>query len=172
MWEFTSGIPPFNGKAHDFHLALSICKGKRPEIIENTPQYYIDLMKKCWDENPLKRPNSFDIKNIIEDWIKNITDYNITNEKLESNVCNCIKEFYEADKALEQNQNIILIGESHSQAYHTSRLLDFTKKLNEALNQEDLEIYGYDNNQSNKLFETEISQNIGNCFNKYKKIQY
>ncbi|RGB36279.1 hypothetical protein C1646_697585 [Rhizophagus diaphanus] len=45
MWEFTFGIPPFNDKAHDLQLALDICKGKRPEIIENTPQCYVDLMK-------------------------------------------------------------------------------------------------------------------------------
>src|ERR1043165_9372402 len=45
MWEFTSGIPPFNDRAHDLQLALSICKGERPEIIKNTPQCYIDLMK-------------------------------------------------------------------------------------------------------------------------------
>ncbi|RGB29206.1 kinase-like domain-containing protein, partial [Rhizophagus diaphanus] len=38
MWEFTSKIPLFNDKAHDLQLALSICKGERPEIIENTPQ--------------------------------------------------------------------------------------------------------------------------------------
>ena len=54
MWEFTSGIPPFNDRAHDFQLCYNICKGERPEIIESTPQCYIDLMKKCWDEDPLK----------------------------------------------------------------------------------------------------------------------
>ncbi|PKY27028.1 kinase-like protein, partial [Rhizophagus irregularis] len=58
MWEFTSGIPPFNNRAHDLHLSLSICKGERPEIIENTPQCYVDLMKKCWNEDPLKRPST------------------------------------------------------------------------------------------------------------------
>ncbi|POG62858.1 kinase-like domain-containing protein, partial [Rhizophagus irregularis DAOM 181602=DAOM 197198] len=47
MWEFTSGIPPFNNRAHDLHLSLSICKGERPQIIVNTPQCYVDLMKKC-----------------------------------------------------------------------------------------------------------------------------
>ncbi|POG82459.1 hypothetical protein GLOIN_2v1498708, partial [Rhizophagus irregularis DAOM 181602=DAOM 197198] len=31
MWEFTSGVPPFNNKAHDIHLSISICKGERPE---------------------------------------------------------------------------------------------------------------------------------------------
>jgi serine/threonine protein kinase len=46
MWEFTSGVTPFNDRAHDIQLSLSICKGERPEIIENTPQCYVDLMKK------------------------------------------------------------------------------------------------------------------------------
>ncbi|GBB87600.1 hypothetical protein RclHR1_14070007 [Rhizophagus clarus] len=26
MWEFTSGVPPFNDKAYDLQLSLSICK--------------------------------------------------------------------------------------------------------------------------------------------------
>jgi serine/threonine protein kinase len=58
MWEFTSGVPPFKDREHDIQLSLSICKGERPEIIENTPQCYANLMKKCWDEDPLKRPPS------------------------------------------------------------------------------------------------------------------
>src|SRR5581483_11598829 len=69
MWEFTSGVTPFNDKAHDLQLCISICKGKRPEIIESTPECYIDLMKKCWDENPLKRPSASEVNNIIEKWI-------------------------------------------------------------------------------------------------------
>src|ERR1044071_1208089 len=69
MWEFTSGIPPFNGRAHDLQLSLNICKGERPEIGENTPQCYVDLMKKCWDEDPLKRPNASEVKKVIGNWI-------------------------------------------------------------------------------------------------------
>jgi len=61
MWEFTSGIPPFSDRAHDLQLCLSICGGERPKIIENTPQCYIDLMKKCWDKDPLKRPIALDM---------------------------------------------------------------------------------------------------------------
>ncbi|RGB32859.1 kinase-like domain-containing protein [Rhizophagus diaphanus] len=68
-WEFTSRIPPFNNIAHDLHLSLGICKGERPEIIENTPQCYVDLMKKCWYEDPLKRPSSKEVYDIIEKWI-------------------------------------------------------------------------------------------------------
>src|SRR5205823_1201624 len=68
MWELTSGVPPFNDRAHDFHLSLSICKGERPEIIENTPQCYVDLVKKCWDLDPLKRPSAPELKIIIKNW--------------------------------------------------------------------------------------------------------
>ncbi|POG65856.1 kinase-like domain-containing protein [Rhizophagus irregularis DAOM 181602=DAOM 197198] len=34
MWEFTSGIPPFNYEAHDLELSLSICEGERPKIMK------------------------------------------------------------------------------------------------------------------------------------------
>ncbi|GBB83317.1 hypothetical protein RclHR1_10040006 [Rhizophagus clarus] len=68
MWELTSRIPPFNDKAHDFQLALSICKGERPKIIENTPQSYTDLMKKCWNDDPLKRPSASEVLDIIKKW--------------------------------------------------------------------------------------------------------
>ncbi|UZO10883.1 uncharacterized protein OCT59_002461 [Rhizophagus irregularis] len=127
MWEFTSEIPPFNDTAHDFQLALSICKGKRPEIIKNTPQCYVDLMKKCWDEDPLKRPSSEEVLDIIKNWIflsenKKIEDIN---EELKSD----IMEFINAP--IEHNN---LIVNSHPKACYTSHLLDFTsKELNEIL---------------------------------------
>jgi serine/threonine protein kinase len=127
MWEFTSGIPPFNDKAHDFQLSISICKGERPKIIENTPQCYVDLMKKCWNKDPLKRPSSEEVSNIIRKWI--FLDYfkNIKNisEELKCNVM----EFINAPIGYST-----LATESHPQAYYTSRILDFTsKKLNETL---------------------------------------
>ena len=68
MWEFTSGIPPFDDRAHDYHLNLSICKGERPEIVKNIPKCYIDLMKKCWDSEPSKRPTITFLENTISEW--------------------------------------------------------------------------------------------------------
>ncbi|RGB42620.1 kinase-like domain-containing protein [Rhizophagus diaphanus] len=133
MWEFTSGMPPFNNRAHDLKLSLSICKGERPEIIENTPQCYVDLMKNCWDENPLKRPSSKEVLNIIENWIirprnKEIEDIS---EELKSN----IMEFINAP--IGQHSN--LAAKSHPNACYTSRLFDFTsKELNEILESENL----------------------------------
>ncbi|GBB94903.1 hypothetical protein RclHR1_24380001 [Rhizophagus clarus] len=110
MWDFTSGIPPFNNRAHDFQLALNICKGERPEINENTPQWYIDLMKECWDVDPLKRPSASKIIYIIEKWIGTFDD----------------DEFI--------NAPIRHLTVSHPQAYYSSRLLNFTsRELNRIL---------------------------------------
>ncbi|GBC13276.1 kinase-like domain-containing protein [Rhizophagus irregularis DAOM 181602=DAOM 197198] len=115
-------VPPFNNRAHDIQLCLSICKGERPEIIENTPQCYVDLMKKCWNEDPLKRPSSKEVLKIIEKWI--FHSYEVSKE-LKSN----IMEFINAP--IGHNN---LATKSHPKACYTSRLLDFTsKKLNKIL---------------------------------------
>ncbi|RGB25133.1 kinase-like domain-containing protein, partial [Rhizophagus diaphanus] len=124
MWELTSGVPPFNNMAHDIQLSLSICKGERPEIIEYTPQCYVDLMKKCWNEDPLNIPSSKEALKIIETWIFN---FNEVSEELKSN----IMEFINAPIG---HNNLVI--KSHPKACYTSRLLDFT--TNEMLVSEDL----------------------------------
>ncbi|POG78762.1 kinase-like domain-containing protein [Rhizophagus irregularis DAOM 181602=DAOM 197198] len=154
MWEFTSGIPPFNNRAHDIHLSLSICKGERPEIIEITPQCYVDLMKKCWNENPLKRPSSKEVLEIIKKWIFRPKDYEI-NEELKSN----IMEFINAPIGHSD-----LATKSHPKACFTSRLLDFTsKKLNEILESENSQASVKANemlvNESTSKKSNEISEN-------------
>src|SRR5579864_1376419 len=32
MWEFISGLTPFDNRLHDLQLCLNICKGERPEL--------------------------------------------------------------------------------------------------------------------------------------------
>ncbi|UZO26782.1 uncharacterized protein OCT59_018995 [Rhizophagus irregularis] len=105
-------------------------KGERPEIPENTPQCYVDLMKKCWDEDPLKRPSSEEVLNTIEKWIFIPNRININEELI-----NQIMEFINAPI---EHKNPIT--EFHSQACYTSRLLNFTsKKLNDILKSECLD---------------------------------
>ncbi|UZO14652.1 uncharacterized protein OCT59_006104 [Rhizophagus irregularis] len=130
MWEFTSGVPPFNNRAHDIQLSLSICKdGERPKIIENIPQCYVDLMKRCWNEDPLKRPSSKEVLEIIKKWVICPDDEEVNNE-LKSN----IMEFINAPIGQYNN----LVTQSHPKAFYTSRLLNFTsKKLNEIIESED-----------------------------------
>ncbi|RGB41670.1 kinase-like domain-containing protein, partial [Rhizophagus diaphanus] len=135
MWEFTSGIPPFNHKAHDHDLILSICKeGERPKIIKNTPKCYVDLMKKCWDSNPFNRPTIIMLENIISKWIRCINEYYKVNSdgnhtfeipNIDDQSKDDMIEFVEANKTLvqEQEQANTFITQTHPQAYYTSRKL-------------------------------------------------
>ncbi|RGB28198.1 kinase-like domain-containing protein [Rhizophagus diaphanus] len=131
MWEFTSGIPPFNHEAHDHHLTLSICKeGRRPEIVKNTPKCYIDLMKRCWDSDPSNRPTIIMLENTLSEWNRCISEYYKINRdgnyiyevlNIGNQLKNDMLEFVEADKALMQEQANTSIMQSHPQAYYTSR---------------------------------------------------
>ena len=151
MWELTSGVPPFDDRAHNFHLSLSICKGERPEIIKGIPQCYVDLMKKCWHSDPLQRPTASELKIIIQNWLDGyMGSYGINDEEKaryletkDEQLRKDIEEFWKADKVLKERQNNPAtsnnskpVTKSHPQAYCTSRLLDFTKKLNDILEQE------------------------------------
>ncbi|CAB5212255.1 unnamed protein product [Rhizophagus irregularis] len=108
-------------------VILSICEGERPEIIENTPQCYVDLMKKCWDGDPLKRPSSKEVLNIIGEWI--FLPYDKKLEDINEELKCKIMKFINAPIGYNN-----LTTESHPQACCTSRLLDFnSKKLNEIL---------------------------------------
>src|SRR5437763_6633225 len=136
MWEFTSKVSPFHNRKHDLQLCLSICRGEHPEIIKNTPQCYINLMKKCWDKDPLERLSALEVLNIVEKWVNPGDDIEKISEDLKSN----IMEFVEADNNSTVSQTIDNnIPNPHPQAYFTSRLLDFTKNLNEILDQEEKE---------------------------------
>ncbi|RGB24949.1 kinase-like domain-containing protein, partial [Rhizophagus diaphanus] len=133
MWEFTSGDPPFNNKAHDHQLIIDICEGERPETIDNTPKCYIDLMKKCWDSDPSKRPTIENLEDIISQWISYVNKYyELNEENSKAFIYNSIDtiqfrgdidEFVKANKALSQELNDTSIKQSHPLSCYTSRSL-------------------------------------------------
>ena len=47
--EFTTGKKPFHDRQHNHILITDILKGERPQITDDTPEFYAELMKKCWD---------------------------------------------------------------------------------------------------------------------------
>ncbi|RGB40662.1 kinase-like domain-containing protein [Rhizophagus diaphanus] len=117
MYNIATGRQPFANCAHDSILALNICNGKRPEINEQeTPKFYIDLMKNCWDPDPDKRPSAIEIENLL---INSFHDDEIK------------KQIEKAEEY--RKKNFLSTGNSqsiHPQAYYTSRLLNqFTKEL-------------------------------------------
>src|SRR2546421_11085130 len=50
VWEHTTGKKPFYNRPYNHCLILDILEGKRPDITEDTPKFYAELMKKCWDQ--------------------------------------------------------------------------------------------------------------------------
>jgi serine/threonine protein kinase len=68
MWVLTSGENPFTDREYDCTLTISLCNGERPPIIKGTPECYVNLMKRCWDSDPLKRPSAVELDKIFRDW--------------------------------------------------------------------------------------------------------
>jgi len=48
-------------------LAISICNGLRPKSDYEIPQLILDMIKRCWDANPLKRPKVWELQDLLND---------------------------------------------------------------------------------------------------------
>ncbi|GBC08027.1 hypothetical protein RclHR1_07880001 [Rhizophagus clarus] len=87
MWELTSGRKPFDNFENDVtesELTLYIINGERPEITNDTPECFSNLMKRCWDSNPTKRPSAKEIHEIYYLWLfrgKHVEQFNEAEEK-------------------------------------------------------------------------------------------
>ncbi|GES91906.1 kinase-like domain-containing protein [Rhizophagus clarus] len=68
MWELTTGCKPFADIEHDTNLIYKIIDGKRPEITKDTPECFANLMKRCWDLDPSKRPLITEITESLNNW--------------------------------------------------------------------------------------------------------
>ncbi|POG72574.1 kinase-like domain-containing protein [Rhizophagus irregularis DAOM 181602=DAOM 197198] len=130
MYVIATGRQPYTDCAHDEVLAFSICDGIRPEINEKiAPKCYIDLMKRCWDSSPTNRPNSIEIKEIIELFCNSLDQ---KFKKKEQQHYKIEEQFKETQDNRKENLSSIKINQlpTHKQAIYTSRLLNpFTKSL-------------------------------------------
>ncbi len=84
MWEIFAGHPPFDDRSHDCHLMFQICihEGLRPPILPNMPDDYAQMMRKCWDMDPYKRPTIREIRRFVDNKLEKI----YKNENLKSNI--------------------------------------------------------------------------------------
>ncbi|RIB27412.1 kinase-like domain-containing protein, partial [Gigaspora rosea] len=78
MWEILNGksVPfeetsKFQSKSQS--KIQQICNGLRLPIHENTATCYADLIKKCWNAEPERRPTAKEICNILVEWQNNET---------------------------------------------------------------------------------------------------
>ncbi|KAF0513064.1 kinase-like protein [Gigaspora margarita] len=63
LWVISSCRMPFKNIPKQ-EIIFHILQGKREKTIENTPFEYINLYKRCWQDDPESRPNS---NKILED---------------------------------------------------------------------------------------------------------
>src|SRR5205823_6588097 len=115
MWEIFSGCPPFDDRAHDYHLILDICKGLRPPILSNMPKEYVEMMQRCWDVDPSKRLTIGKLCNFSRNYLNNL----YKNESPNSETIIPIMS-----NSNNNNSNSQQIQKSHPLAYHASRILD------------------------------------------------
>ena len=114
MWEIFAGQPPFDDRVHGPGLILKICEGLRPPSLLNMPIDCIQMMQRCWDMDPSKRPTMQELLAFANNKLKEICE----NKNLEID----IKNNYSSDN--NNNSNSQQVHKSHPLAYHTSRILD------------------------------------------------
>src|SRR2546421_2817101 len=64
-YEVCTGLPPYHDMAHEEHLAIRICQGLRPNSNYKIPQLILDIIKQCWDADPLKRPKAEELSKLF-----------------------------------------------------------------------------------------------------------
>src|SRR3989442_2627988 len=127
MWELTTGKKPFHDRLHDQYLMLDILKGERPQITKDTPEFYAELMKKCWDHNPENRPTAEEIKDCLFEYFES----GITKEKKKIIKLAEVKrqEIIKSEKFLSDTKNY----KHHPESFYTSRLLNESIEQAESL---------------------------------------
>jgi serine/threonine protein kinase len=113
MWELTTGCKPFANVGHNISLIYEIIDGRRPEITNDTPECFSNLMKKCWSSNPSKRPSVTEITKTFSDWYYKK---------------NCVEQFEQAERKRLELIQLKQLGpefseKTHPDAIYTSRLL-------------------------------------------------
>jgi serine/threonine protein kinase len=131
-YEVCTGLPPYHDIAHDKFLAISICQGLRPKSNYKIPQLILDVIKQCWDADPLKRPKASELYsllfNLYSELNRSYDDYEIKKQVEEAEKIN---EKLTSSSSLYAGTTLSYI--TNPQAVYTSKLLDF-KNLPEPRN--------------------------------------
>ncbi|KLL04845.1 MAG: hypothetical protein MRERV_1c097 [Mycoplasmataceae bacterium RV_VA103A] len=119
-------------KLKETNLTLKICRGLRPNIEElKIPQGCKDLLKKCWEADPEKRPNARELHEALHDWYEEIG-------RIRRNSGTIKKEsssFYRQYQSLEKEYNTFSQTtpyQIYSNAVLTSKMID-TKQITQQL---------------------------------------
>ena len=114
MWEYTTGKKPFHDIPHDHYLMMDILNGIRPQVTDDTPEFYAELMKKCWDHSPENRPTAKEINDCFDKYYSGNETISLAEAKRQ--------EIIKSDKFLLDTKNY----KHHPGSFYTSRLLNET----------------------------------------------
>ncbi|RHZ85784.1 hypothetical protein Glove_60g110 [Diversispora epigaea] len=99
MYEMVSAQRPFADQAHDSYWMIDICNGVRPKIpdlmLDWIPKWYLDLMYRCWSDDPLERPEAFELGDF---------SYEIHRKHLDNNIMRQLKIADENQKNTSKSQ--------------------------------------------------------------------
>jgi serine/threonine protein kinase len=124
MWTLSAGVRPWCGRPHDLRLASEICFGLRPEIIDGTPKFYIQLMTQCWHPDPSRRPTSSELDELLGSWVISIC-YDQDPSELSDQF-----DIAEEKRYSDLKRNKFRRQKIHPQAFYTSKLLHFPELIN------------------------------------------
>ena len=145
MWEHTTGKKPFHDRPHNHCLILDILKGKRPQITDDTPEFYAKLMKRCWDHNPENRPTAKEIHDCF--WEYRRHDRTEEKEEVIKSAETKRREIIESDEFMSDTKNY----RHHPESFYTSRLLNESiEQAGSLLNISSTEIQMNNNDGDNK----------------------
>ncbi|RHZ78824.1 hypothetical protein Glove_155g5 [Diversispora epigaea] len=117
MYEVITAQRPFADQAHDTYLMIDICNGVRPKVpdfmLNWIPKWYLDLMYRCWSDDPSKRPTADELYNLFREISNNLFYYMMDNDVM--------RQFKIAD----ENQN----NTSKSQKQELFELFSHSNKL-------------------------------------------
>ncbi|RIB12439.1 kinase-like domain-containing protein [Gigaspora rosea] len=115
MWEISSGKVVFPDRKYDDAIfQMDIRGGLRPIILEDTPICFANLLKKCWDQNPEKRPSALEIHKTIIDW---------KNDK------GTLLEFLKSDNSMKANNFTFEISDDNYEIYSSKFINNIRQKM-------------------------------------------
>ena len=57
LWQMASDKVPFKGFSKDEFVSQVVYQGLRPKLDRSWPNAFNQLLKQCWDHNPINRPS-------------------------------------------------------------------------------------------------------------------
>ncbi|RHZ61661.1 hypothetical protein Glove_346g78 [Diversispora epigaea] len=175
MWELTSGHRPFHDQEHGPKLILDILDGKRPEITEDTPECWVNLMKRCWHPNPSQRPTIQEIHEMSSEFRTYRFKYELEFDEAEKKRLEMELEFDEAEKKrlemVESKKPFVKNpGYEHPNSRYYSRSLNsMLESINTTITDlsiDDFDIMNINSNQENNFVSnnSSVAENIKKHF--------